>query len=604
MRHHILWTGRSIFLAFTVLLAAVLPTYAAHFVSSQSRQHTYSQQGSADFPTVDPDYIYQQLDYMVTNYQRREAGYDANLPVNVNGHDEFASYWAQEMERNLQGSGAQVRRDPFPIKGWAGHPTTVPAFNVEVSVPGVSHPEQVVVIGCHYDGMAFSTQSANDDASGCAIELGVAKAMGDYWRSHHSYPARTLRFVIFDAEESGLFGSFHYLNETVNGDIQNIVAMFNEEQSGIAYPLRYLGQMKNPVLPLNIDLSPVQNNSLYPNQAGLSAASQQRISHFRDLMGQAIPAVFAQFRAMGYEGLTYHDDNHNDVAQAIFSADQINNVRLEDDTLGSSDQVPFTMAGLPCATLVGNSSYYENNPPAWSYPYDQRADTLQLMNTFASGNANKSNALTLALALPGMITTWMLGQADILGATGTSDPPVGAPIAAISDIGKTVVGQSLAVNANAAFDPLASNSSLSYTWDFGDGSRASGAEVSHTYTTAGTYTLTLTASSATGKTQVRKTINVGIHSTTYKNLYGDFTSDGMPPSNPQVVLPTPDNTLSDKVVRIQTSQTTPATPSTSHLPAAAKGPMIAGSSLIVVCIVIGLLLFLSLAFLLSRRKRL
>ena len=59
---------------------------------------------------------------------------------------------------------------------------------------------------------------------------------------------------------------------------------------------------------------------------------------------------------------------------------QLNNLLLEDDTLGGSDQIPFTLAGLPCATFAGNSTYYDNNPPQWSYPFDQKEDTIQLMN--------------------------------------------------------------------------------------------------------------------------------------------------------------------------------------------------------------------------------
>src|SRR6185437_7076460 len=183
-----------------------------------------------------------------------------------NGHDEFANYWTQEMLSLLGNFGAQARRDSFPIQGWQGRPTTVPAFNVEITVPGIVHPEQIVVIGCHYDGMAFSTQSANDDGSGCAIELGIARAMSEFWSKNHVYPARTLRLVIFDAEESGLFGSYHYVNETTNGDLNNIVAMFNEEQNGINYPLRYLGNISNPLMPYYIDMSPLQNNALYSNQ--------------------------------------------------------------------------------------------------------------------------------------------------------------------------------------------------------------------------------------------------------------------------------------------------------------------------------------------------
>src|SRR5579872_2650458 len=319
----------------------------------------------ADFPTVDPNYIYDQLYYMATHFVHREAGYDDDLPAVFNGHDEFAAYWAQEAMKDLQGFGPQERIDPFKVQGWAGRTAPVPAFNVEVTVPGIVHPEQVVVIGCHYDGEAVSTQSANDDASGCAIELGVAKALGAYWRSHHVYPARTLRFVIFDAEEQGLFGSFHYANSTINGDTRNIVAMFNEEQSGIAYPLRYLGETSNPVLPMYVDMTPLTNNSLYPQQDRLSARQKSAISNFHALMQKAVPAAFAQFQALGYQTLDYRNSDNQTVVQPVFTAAQTKDIQLENDNLGSSDQVPFTLAGAPCATLVGNSTYYDQNPPPW-----------------------------------------------------------------------------------------------------------------------------------------------------------------------------------------------------------------------------------------------
>ncbi|TMD90279.1 MAG: Zn-dependent exopeptidase M28 [Chloroflexi bacterium] len=445
MLHRISCACCLFFLAISSLLTFISPTTA----SASSPKSTIHAHTLADFPTVDPNYIYNQLFYMVTNFQHREAGYDNNLPVNVNGHDEFASYWSQELMRDVAGFGAQVRRDAFNVAGWQERPATVPAFNVEVTVPGVTHPEQVVVIGCHYDGEAISTQSTNDDGSGCAIELGVARAMGMYWRSHHTYPARTLRFVIFDAEEQGLYGSFHYLNSTVNGDTKNIVAMFNEEQSGIAYPLRYLGKMANPLLPFYVDMSPLNKSQLYPNQDKLTQQQRASITAFRALLQQAVTPVFAQFQALGYQTLAYHSDNNQDVTQPVFIPSQLNNLHLEDDTLGGSDQIPFTLAGLPCATFAGNSTYYDTNPPPWSYPFDQKEDTIQLMNTFASGSSKEARALVLALALPGMLTTWMLNQSAILGQAAADSKP----IAAISDIGQTVVGQPISLDGSASFDP-------------------------------------------------------------------------------------------------------------------------------------------------------
>ena len=172
--------------------------------------------------------------------------------------------------------------DSFPISGWSGRPAKTPAFNVEVTVPGVTDPAQMVVIGCHYDGEAVSTQSANDDASGCAIELGVARALATYWRARQLYPARTLRFVIFDAEEQGVYGSFHYLNSTINGDSGNVVAMFNEEQSGIAYPLRYLGKTSNPSAAfLCLSVSAGRAHSSIRTRASFRRRSAGGITQFR-----------------------------------------------------------------------------------------------------------------------------------------------------------------------------------------------------------------------------------------------------------------------------------------------------------------------------------
>src|SRR2546430_1591604 len=116
------------------LLPASMPAYAG------SPKVGHQRHALADFPTVDPNYIYDQLFYMATSFQHREAGYDNNLPVNINGHDEFASYWSQEMVKNLAGFGPQIRIDKFPVQGWQNRPAILSAFNVKVSVPGVTHP--------------------------------------------------------------------------------------------------------------------------------------------------------------------------------------------------------------------------------------------------------------------------------------------------------------------------------------------------------------------------------------------------------------------------------------------------------------------------------
>ena len=529
-------------LSLAALAAALAPGLAPRVVAApvggalaNAESQGRGADAAANFPTVDPAYIYDQLDYMATHFQRREAGYDNNLPVTVNGHDEFAAYWQAEMLRNLQGFGAQARRDPFHVDGWQGRPAVVNAFNVEVTVPGLTNAGQVVVIGCHYDAEGSSTQSANDDASGCAIELGVAKALATYWRANHVYPARTLRFVIYDAEEQGLYGSFHYLNQTINGDIPNVTAMINEEQSGIGYPLRYLGQMRNPLLPTTLFVTPLTNNEVYQNTQDFTAAQRQSITSFRTLMGQATPAAFAAFRALGYGSLTYLNDQNSPVSQPIFTQQDTQYAPVKDDTIASSDQYPFSLAGAPTATFVGNYSYYDQNPPPWSYPYDQPQDTIQLMNVFASGSESEAKALELSLALPGMLTTWTLAQPSVLGFTAGD----GRPTAAISDVATTAPGQPVSLDASASYDPAHPAASLSYHWSFGDGAQAQGVSAQHTWASAGDYSLTLTVSDATGARTVSKTIHVTSSPPVIKNPYAAYPQNGVPPSNPAVTLPQP-----------------------------------------------------------------
>ncbi len=517
-------------------------------------------------PAIDPNFIYDQLAYTATHFQHREAGYRAD----ASGHAGFARYWTTEMLHLLSQFGATAQRYPFKVPGWAGRPATAPAVNVEITVPGLTQPAQVVVIGCHYDGEASSTQSAFDDASGCAIELGVARAMVEFWRSRGLYPARTLRFVIFDAEEEGLLGSFNYVNEAANGSVPNIVAMFNEEQSGIGYPLRFLGKLANPLLPTHLFVSPTAPNDLY-RALSLSAAHVARNQAFAALMKKATAGSFRVFRQLGYQELTYHGAGGRQVWQPIFPPGQLGRLPVASDTLGSSDQVAFTLAGVPDATFAGNYSYYTGPAaPAASYPYDQPEDTIGLMNTFADGGAAQSHALSLALAVPGMLTAWMLSQPDILGLA----RPDGRPIASIGSIGPIRPGRPVMLRATA-FDPGRPPAKLRYSWSFGDGAAATGPAVRHVYAAAGHYTLQLSVTAPDLRARViRQPISAG-QPNARRNPYAPGTTpsgaispaaraaaEGQPLANPSVTLPVARPGLTDRVRR--DAQTRPPEPPDSQ----------------------------------------
>ncbi|MBE3561576.1 MAG: PKD domain-containing protein [Ktedonobacteraceae bacterium] len=124
-------------------------------------------------------------------------------------------------------------------------------------------------------------------------------------------------------------------------------------------------------------------------------------------------------------------------------------------------------------------------------------------------------------------------------------------------------------------------------WEFGDGARASGVSVTHAYAEAGTYMLKLTVSSESGQRIVGKQINVVTRPVTYRNPYAGYQGTGDPPHNPKVVLPTPDDTLSDRIASspAEIGKKIPSTPT----PPAMKVPLaliVSGSVALVVIILV------------------
>ena len=85
--------------------------------------------------------------------------------------------------------------------------------------------DQVLIIGAHFDTTPDSS-GANDNGSGVAVVSILAQELAD-----DEMPF-DLRFILFGAEETGLNGSYHYVQELGTHEMSRIMAMINIDSVG------------------------------------------------------------------------------------------------------------------------------------------------------------------------------------------------------------------------------------------------------------------------------------------------------------------------------------------------------------------------------------
>lgn len=132
--------------------------------------------------------------------------------------------------------GYKVSRQEFETSG-------ITCMNLSVEILGASKPDEIIVVGAHYDSVP-GTPGANDNASGTAALLELARACVN------RKPDRTLRFVAFTNEEPPHFqrptmGSLIYAKRCKQRD-ENIVAAISLETIGFFSDMRGSQQYPPP----------------------------------------------------------------------------------------------------------------------------------------------------------------------------------------------------------------------------------------------------------------------------------------------------------------------------------------------------------------------
>jgi len=73
---------------------------------------------------------------------------------------------------------------------------------------GSTHPEEMYIVGAHMDGHGYN-QAANDDGSGTALVMELARV----FNGADVTTERSIRFVLWNNEETGLNGAIAYVNQ-------------------------------------------------------------------------------------------------------------------------------------------------------------------------------------------------------------------------------------------------------------------------------------------------------------------------------------------------------------------------------------------------------
>jgi hypothetical protein len=112
--------------------------------------------------------------------------------------------------RTQTGVNTDSTRQPDPaIRAMDAEPTT-PGERQEVycTKVGATHPEEMYIVGGHMDGHGWN-QAANDDGSGTALVMELARVFS----SSDVVTDRSIRFVLWNNEETGLNGAHAYVDQ-------------------------------------------------------------------------------------------------------------------------------------------------------------------------------------------------------------------------------------------------------------------------------------------------------------------------------------------------------------------------------------------------------
>ena len=406
--------------------------------------------------------------------------------------------------------------------------------NVIGVITGTTQPQEIVLITAHLDSVSNRDTPSNnpapgadDNASGSAAVLLAADILSRY------YLDRTVRFVLFTGEEQGLLGSYEYANMAANaGD--NIVAVYNMDMlawDAIGGPDLdlFTRTTSNPgyagdiaIANTFVSIVNTYNLSLTPNIRRTGMGSSDHYPFWV----RGFPAILA---IEDYTGGDFNTHYHRstDRLQHFNMPYYVNFVKASMGTAarlaGVTRRYPFTVTtkAEPATVLTEETLTYTvtlTNTALAPTTGMVVSAALPAGTSFLGASAGgvlegdkvywRDHTLTpgATATLTYQVQVGCVPSGTLLVGGATHATASGWPIAVSGAPAITTV---TALLPEAAFDltqPViraypalfsnASSHAAIYLWDFGDGVTSTLAAPTHTYTTTGAFTATLTASNA------------------------------------------------------------------------------------------------------------
>lgn len=228
-------------------------------------------------------------------------------------------------------------------EGWRMVPDPEPRrwHNVVVEIPGRERPDEVLIIGAHFDAVP-TTPGADDNASGVAGALEIARVLRE------RPMARTVRIVFFNLEEIGLIGAREHaqrVKAAIDAGETTVVGMVSVEMIG--YFCDEPGCQRSPIPAIPGVFEPPDTGNMIAVVATIPSREFARA--LRDGMAEAeprMPTLLVDF--VPAKGHAMPDTRR-------------------------SDHAPFWDVGVPAAMITDTSEF--RNPH-----YHKPTDTLDTLD--------------------------------------------------------------------------------------------------------------------------------------------------------------------------------------------------------------------------------